>query len=1182
MLAFGFWAARFGVALAALGAMAGAPAIAQETTCQAGELFYTADQYLGLATDAERERFRTNALVEMWGNVTPTVANLANAQTATDLSDGLATSRTAIERALAMSASERRATLAGRTFTVGRLNRVLASLEDGVSIMSRLGPALGTASQMIDGVNILYHSTNAVRTGDRQSKVLAIQAAMSLARSRLSGYWGGNMGPMMGMAGLLEYSINTFATDAWSRYEDYWWQAYVGYARERHALSAIEWADLYQREGRAGIEARLNAFWYDPEDTVDALGVLYNPNAGEHLTIARSAYAEAEYQRVFAARYMIEVVEPRIMQGFTQQADRLLDDAMAQFEDACEDALEEARAIDAALALLAAAGTAAPDADTVLDAVFENDVAAIREALAAGFDPNQTVDLPPAMPFMYAAGFYLGRDPSLAPAIDALRNGGGDVRPEVPTGTPEPIIVPVGEGNEAGAFAVLDAGYRSHFSASEGDTIIRRAVMSGMPGLVRRLIAEGHAVNVTGPDGYPLLISAVNGGRADIVSALLDAGADPNARGTAEGAPLHLAANRGFAGLVPLLVAAGARIDEIMTPGTRPYSPLMIAAMQGRFDAVRAFVAAGADPAIRASRGTAADYARANGHVEIADYLDGLAGDIAVSLDLAHIPSTFSVSDAQTATIVIREGWDAVEAIEVNSSNPGVVAITRQPDMFRLSPMLQGIEGQGTSFGFDVLAEGEASLDVRARTRSGQTVTARTQVRVARAPRELGNDIADAARAYDGDRIRHILATQDANTQRFILETCARGVWPDCDAFMGGFAAMHMAYAGDVETLEALARTGASLDYISNDGTLNTLIGGVISGHSPAVDFLIGQGLDPDALTPSGSSAILVAAARNDLALVQRLLAARADPNRGTLQDGTSALHHAAIHNNRAMINALLNAGARSTPDRSGHAPGYYAFWLHQDEHLAVRLGYGDARGYAERERRRNQPGFDWAEFGRRMQPALEQTMREIQTAQSQYNASVAAANRNYDQAMAQAFRDTGRLGQPLNAIGNPPPYAVPSDADLPSPYAQQAAQTAAPASRPGPGSRSPAELARCETFGTLRIFGRTRDDRQVFITSVEITRDTLTCRRGSSRFDAARGSNAHVTICGRRYLAHEPHFASTGGRFTQQVIDVIRDGHAHFDVMADGIDGGASCRVGARDVPFMPILRDIADRGPM
>ncbi|MBO6765404.1 ankyrin repeat domain-containing protein [Maricaulis sp.] len=1044
MPAFAIGPVRLAAGLAAFSLLASTPAAAQELTCQSGELFYSAEQYLGLATEAERDRFRTNALVQLWGNVTPTVANLANAQAATDFSGGLATSRTAIERALAMSAAERSAALAGRSFTVGRLNRVLASLEDGVSIMSRLGPALGTASQMIDGVNILYHSTNAVRTGDRQSKVLAIQAAMSLARSRLSGYWGGNMGPMMGMAGLLEYSINTFATDAWSRYEDYWWQAYVGYARERHALSAIEWAELYQREGRAGIEARLNAFWNDPEDTVDALGVLYNPNAGDHLTIARSAYAEAEYQRVFAARYMIEVVEPRIMQGFTQQADRLLDDAMAQFEDACEDALEEARAIDAALALLAAADTAAPGADTVLDAVFENDVAAIREALAAGFDPNQTVDLPPAMPFMYAAGFYLGRDPSLAPAIAALRDGGGDVRPDVPPGTPEPIIVPVGEGNEAGAFAVLDAGYRSHFSSAEGDTMIRRAVMSGMPGLIHRLIAEGHAVNVTGPDGYPLLISAVNGGRADIVSVLLDAGADPNARGTAEGAPLHLAALRGSADLIPLLVAAGARIDEIMTPGTRPYSPLMIAAMQGRFDAVRALVAAGADPAIRASRGTAADYARANGHVEIADYLDGLVPEQPLVLDVSRIDDYFDdVEDLITASAVVSHGFERVATASITSSDPRILEVIEQPDLPLIEWMSREAPPQSALIDFRAVARGvgEVTLTVSVTDRDGNTISAQRRVGAGRKLDSIAEDIAQSAREFDGEGIRRSLAGAPRAWHSRLLAVCASGFGSgdSCpDTTTGGFAIYHMAFSGDVSVLQILRESGARLNYVSREDGGSPLHAAVLGGHAGTVDWLLNAGADPDALTPSGNSAIVVAAAHNNLALVQRLLAAGADPNRGTLQDGTSALHHAAIHNNRAMIDALLNAGARPGPDGSGHAPGYYAFWLHQDENLAVRLGYGDARGYAERERRRNEPDFDWAEFARRMQPALEQTMGEIQTAQSQYNAGVAAANSNYDQTMAQAFRDAERLGQPLNALGNPPPYATPSDAGLPSPYAAQ------------------------------------------------------------------------------------------------------------------------------------------------
>ena len=1164
---------RIGICVLALGLSS--PAFArQESQCQAGELFYSADAYLGLATQEERDRFAANALVQMWGEVTPDIANLANLQAVTDYSGALAPSTAAVERALALSAAERSTALAGRSFTVGRLNRVLDSLESGSGLTARLGPALGAAGQGIDGVNILYHSANAIRTGDRTSKALAIQSAMSLARARLASSWGGSLGPMMGMVGLLEYSINAFGTDAWSRYEDYWWQAYVGYAREHHNLTALQWAELYQNEGRAGVERRLDAFWNDPDYTVDALGGMYNRGASERLSIARSAYAEAEYQRVFAARYMIEVVEPRLMQGFSQQADRLLDEAMSRFEAACEDALAEAQAIDAALALIRAAGEASEyDVDRVLDAVFENDLETIRSALASGFDPNQTLEGDTPMPFMYGAGIYLSRDPSLASAIAALVAGGGDLQPARPSGNFEPIVVPIGEGNEAGALALLDAGYRSRFSASEGDTIIRRAVIADMPGLVRRLVADGHVVNVIGPDGVPLLMTAVNRGQEESVAALLEGGADPNARGNAEGAPLHLAANRGQAGIAWRLVEAGARIDEIMSPGNRPFTPLMIAAMQGRDQTVRVLVEAGADRSVRASQGTAADYARANGHIDIADYLDALAGPARVRLSLDMVATDYSVSEDRSATLVISEGAEALTSVEIVSSAPSILAITQQPDLGDLRPMLRDVEGQGASFGFDARSVGSVTLTVTARTRSGTSVSARKSVQVTVSPREAGREVADAAREYDGARVRAILQAQDTSMQRAILQSCARGIWPACEQTIAGFAAMHFAYAGDVQTLAALAGTGVSLDYVSNDGALTPLLAAVTRGHAEAVDFLLQQGVDPDEITPLGYSAIAVAAARNDTGRVQRLLAAGADPNRGALHDGATALHHAAIHNNTAMIDLLTRHGAEALPDGGGHAPGYYAFWLHQNEALAVRLGYGEAREYAERERRRNEPGFDWAEFARRMEPALQQTMVELQAAQNQYYADVAAANSRYEAGMQGARQPTSSA----------PAYATSPNAGLPSPYASQWATPAPSAAspvapeRPAAGSGS-AELPQCQTYGELAVFGQRPGGSQVHLKTLYVTRDTLACRRGSTRFRPSSEGSDFVTACGVRYLAIHPSL----NRFTQNLIDVIEDGGSSYRIDARDIEGGVDCTVDASSVPFMSILRSIADRGPL
>lgn len=55
----------------------------------------------------------------------------------------------------------------------------------------------------------------------------------------------------------------------------------------------------------------------------------------------------------------------------------------------------------------------------------------------------------------------------------------------------------------------------------------------------------------------------------------------------------------------------------------------------------------------------------------------------------------------------------------------------------------------------------------------------------------------------------------------------------------------------------------------------------------------------------------------------------------------------------------MLSAGAGIQSDNEGRQPGSISYWAHDDLQLALRLGYGEAREYEERERRRNAPGFD-------------------------------------------------------------------------------------------------------------------------------------------------------------------------------------------------------------------------------
>ncbi|WP_394693548.1 ankyrin repeat domain-containing protein [Hyphobacterium sp.] len=527
------------------------------------------------------------------------------------------------------------------------------------------------------------------------------------------------------------------------------------------------------------------------------------------------------------------------------------------------------------------------DFNTMLEALQNNDNDGLRAGIDAGFDINAIVGEPGAsqLPFMYYAGLVLAENPNIQSTFDILIAAGGNVRPRVAANTPEPLLIALRNYGETSALALIDAGYRTE--TGPNSQMLRAAVEQNYAQIVGRLLAAGHDPNVATENGVTPLHAAVMNDRTEIVTMLLAAGADPSMVRHEGGNALHFAALHNRAALIAPLVSAGAPINALLNPENRPLTALMIAAMQGHMSTVQALVSAGADARIETDRGSAADLARANGHIDIADYLDELADPLA-SMD----------------SLQIREMY---------------------------------------------------------------------------LPQVL-----EAVRNFDGRELIRILDELGPEHQRNPLYACARGEAPFCDGTrIGGFAAYHMAYSGDLAALSRLAETGLSLDFVNTDGTTSTLIAAMNGAQHEALRYLLEQGLDPNAVMSNGATALSFATDRNATRMVEILLRAGADPNVGRL-NGISPLHAAAIHNNRSMINVLRQAGAQIQTDDRGNPPGYYTYWLHRDENLAIELGYEDARRYGDRERRRNQPGFDWAEFAREMQPALAATVQELQAAQAQ------------------------------------------------------------------------------------------------------------------------------------------------------------------------------------------------------
>jgi ankyrin repeat protein len=217
------------------------------------------------------------------------------------------------------------------------------------------------------------------------------------------------------------------------------------------------------------------------------------------------------------------------------------------------------------------------------------------------------------------------------------------------------FAVAIAGGDSKAVAALLDAGHPADTPTGEdGATPLQMAAWKGRTAIAKLLLERGADVNAA-PGSYgTALAAAVSQGWDDLVAVLLEAGAEVDARDDRGGRPLHNAVSSGNRDLAGLLLKAGAKLEEsapgytplmyaamgddaemvrlLVKAGARPDSPakgeyggrnpLLIAAENGRAEALKALLELKANPNARTSEGeTALDLAQAAGHAEIVTLL---------------------------------------------------------------------------------------------------------------------------------------------------------------------------------------------------------------------------------------------------------------------------------------------------------------------------------------------------------------------------------------------------------------------------------------------------------------------------------------------------------------------------------------------------------------------------------
>jgi len=165
--------------------------------------------------------------------------------------------------------------------------------------------------------------------------------------------------------------------------------------------------------------------------------------------------------------------------------------------------------------------------------------------------------------------------------------------------------------------SLLQRGFDPNTLDPQGTAGLMLAVRVPAPKVIAVLV-NAPKINVefrNARDESPLMMAALDG-HLKIAETLIEKGADVNKPGWA---PLHYAATKGHLGMIELLLENDAYIDA---ESPNKSTPLMMAAMYGTGAAVKALLAAGADPELKNEQGLSAiDFANKVNRKDVAEMI---------------------------------------------------------------------------------------------------------------------------------------------------------------------------------------------------------------------------------------------------------------------------------------------------------------------------------------------------------------------------------------------------------------------------------------------------------------------------------------------------------------------------------------------------------------------------------
>ncbi|SJZ94078.1 ankyrin repeat domain-containing protein [Novilysobacter spongiicola] len=588
---------------------------------------------------------------------------------------------------------------------------------------------------------------------------------------------------------------------------------------------------------------------------------------------------------------------------------------------------------------------------------------AVMTLLANGADPRAT-DADGNTPLHFAAR---SSDPGVAAL---LRDAAAELESLNHEGL-APLGVACAAGNWRLARFLLERGARPEPVGGKPALLAAAGGEDDDPAGVALLLKFKARVGATSESGRTALHEASLAGHVDIATALLSAGADVATPDGAGSTPVHEAARAGHSRVLELLLEAeGARVPAVVGPDQEGRTPLMLACMAEGVapPLVERLLALGIDPEQRDHEGKRAlELAAAAGRWSLVAILDA---NHPMPGSLSGVDGDERAMADRAPAAILREGLGegrehALDAVAALLGPRELGALMHDQEALVPPHQIEWLLARGADPEVrDGSGRTPMELLLGTGPRAVPSLRALLDAAVSPAGRGgLARFLAACASGEQGGRACEGLAVEllDRGADPFgataagdlPLTLAVRLGWSQLlDRLLQagvaldvrdshGMSALHLAAAlGRQDMLKRLIARGASPGLLAADGqtplgvALSTgrrdladwldwrgwplpgrplqasdVPAAAIVGDADAVRRLLDLGLSPDAMDAQGCTALLRAAGGGHRAVVDLLLARRADPTVAA-ESGATALSAAVSMRHAEIVDRLLAAGA--------------------------------------------------------------------------------------------------------------------------------------------------------------------------------------------------------------------------------------------------------------------------------